>query len=50
MSNFFAQPDALATGQTMEAVAAQGVAQDLQPHQVTIATVGGEGAKRQAAS
>lgn len=34
MSNFFAQPDALACGKTQAEVAAEGVAEELQPHQV----------------
>lgn len=34
MANFFAQPDALATGKTADEVRAEGVAEDLIPHKV----------------
>lgn len=34
MSNFFAQPDALANGKTLEAVIAEGTKADLAPHKV----------------
>lgn len=34
MSNFFAQPDALAYGKTLEELEAEGVAEWLRPHKV----------------
>jgi len=34
MSNFFAQPDALALGKTLDQLKAEGIPEDLQPHKL----------------